>query len=142
MSQGVPLHPTGVVTGRSPAAPPLTRARACACSTVVVSSGRSPTMTAKGCLRAFPCTSRAPSQGIPLRRPPHQSSRVRLLDRSGIKRASPHHDGKGVSQGVPLHPTGAVSGHPPAAPPCQVLPGTNGGPYHPLHFATSSYGEG
>ena len=108
----------------------------------MVSSGRPPTMKARDVSGRPPAPHGRRHRASPCGAPPHQSSRVRLLDRRGIKWASPHHDGKGVSQGVPLHPTGAVSGHPPAAPPCQVLPGTNGGPYHPLHFATSSYGEG
>ena len=49
---------------------------------------------------------------------------------------------QGVSQGIPLHPTGAVSGPPPAALPCLGLPSTSGGPIHPHSTLTQAYCEG
>ena len=45
---------------------------------------------------------------------------------------------RGVSQGIPLHSTGAVSGPPPAALPCLGLPSTSGGPAYPHFNAYSS----
>ena len=49
---------------------------------------------------------------------------------------------RGVSQGIPLHPTSAVSGPPPAALPCLGLPSTSGGPIHPHSTLTQAYCEG